>query len=313
MSNPLEPAAAVSNDAPAVETPLDAEPSKDVQAPTTEAKATGVEGSSDNPVVSSTEEVQIREDGSVDFAKYAPEGDEERYSKLNNKFKDHGSLAKSYLELQSMLSKDKMVLPTEQDGNEVWGQAYKALGHPDTPDGYDIPDVFDKDTGGAIASALHEAGIGKRQASKLINFLAEGVNQEAEAGQEQQNQSAEAAIKALEADVGPRNSQEYKQALDKAKIVAQHLGLNDSSYWLQAGFASKLASNYDNLVSSGFKGQVDTSISTGQGLEQQMDDIMSNPDNPWYTRYREGDRAAHAKVQALADQLWEIKNGKADI
>jgi hypothetical protein len=250
----------------------------------------------------------------LDFAQYAPdEHERERYAKLNNKFKDHGSLAKSYLELETMLSKDKMVLPTESDGNEVWQQAYKALGHPDTPDGYKLPEVFDEETGGAIATALHEAGVGSRQAEKLLSFLADGVTQDAEAGQAAQASSAEAAIKALEAEVGPRGTPEYKGALDKAKIVAKHLGLNDPSYWLQAGFAAKLAANYGNLVQSGFRGQVDTQINHGQDLETQMNDIMTNPNHPLYSRYQNGDRAAHAKVQALADQLFEVQNGKPDV
>jgi len=304
--NPLEtPAAPPAGDPPAT---------SDVTTPLDQASTETVEQPVANTPVGDPPKGEATTEDVLDFSQYAPEeAERERYSKLNNKFKDHASLAKSYLELETLLSKDKMVLPTENDGSEVWNQAYKAIGHPDSPDGYQIPEVFDEDTGKAVASALHDAGVGTRQATKLLNFLAEGVTQEAEAGQEAQQQSAEAAIKALEAEVGPRNSQEYGDALNKAKIVAKHLGLNDPSYWLQPNFASNLAKNYNNLIDSGFKGVVDTQLSSGISIKQQIDDITSNPDSPWYTRYRNGDRAAHAKMQELCDQLFEIENGNPDV
>jgi len=77
----------------------------------------------------------------------------DKYKALGDKFNSVGSLAKSYLNLERMLSKDKMPIPTDNDGDEVWDQTYKALGRPETPDGYEAPE-----------------GLPQRPKSKLTRF-----------------------------------------------------------------------------------------------------------------------------------------------
>lgn len=67
----------------------------------------------------------------------------EKYKALGDKFNSVGSLAKSYLNLERMLSKEKMPIPTDNDGDEVWNQAYKALGRPESPKDYQAPEGID--------------------------------------------------------------------------------------------------------------------------------------------------------------------------
>ena len=261
--NPLDPPAAApagNDSAPDISTPLDTGSPESV--PSTEEAATP-QTSEGTPEAQTTPLEQAEPtqepDGNtevpekLDFTKYAEDGDVERYKKLNDKFSSIEDLVKSHINLESMLGKDKMVAPTENDGEEVWTQARKALGYPDNPDAYEIPDAFDDQTSSALRSAFHEAGIDIRQSKKLLAFLGEGVEADAQAAQQSQANSAEEAIKSLEAEVGPRNSQAYKDALNQAKIAAKHLGLTNESYWLQPGFAAGMAKNYKTMLDSGFK------------------------------------------------------------
>ena len=57
----------------------------------------------------------------------------DKYKALGDKFNSVSGLAKSYLNLERMLSKEKMPIPTDNDGDEVWDQAYKAMGRPESP------------------------------------------------------------------------------------------------------------------------------------------------------------------------------------
>ena len=106
----------------------------------------------------------------------------------------------------------------------------------------------------------------------------------------------------MEADFGPRGGESYQQALDKAQVVAKHLGLDVADFWTMPGFASRLASQYDTLMGSKIRGVENTSITSAQSIDEQIHDIQHNPSNPYYTAYRDGDRAAHQKVLKLFEE-----------
>ena len=223
----------------------------------------------------------------------------DKYKALGDKFNSVSSLAKSYLNLERMLSKEKMPIPTDNDGDEVWDQAYKALGRPETPQGYQAPEGIDPDAKAATNAIFHEAGLSQRQASKLYAQIAKALEDNANNQQQQSTQSIEQAVQALEADFGPRGGESYQQALDKAQVVAKHLGLDVADFWTMPGFASRLASQYDTLMGSKIRGVENTSITSAQSIDEQIHDIQHNPSNPYYTAYRDGDRAAHQKVLKL--------------
>jgi len=201
-----------------------------------------------------------------------------------------------------MLSKEKMPIPTDNDGDEVWDQAYKALGRPETPQGYQAPEGIDPDAKAATDAIFHEAGLSQRQASKLYARIAKALEDNANNQQQQSTQSIEQAVQALEADFGPRGGESYQQALDKAQVVAKHLGLDVADFWTMPGFASRLASQYDTLMGSKIRGVENTSITSAQSIDEQIHDIQNNPSNPYYTAYRDGDRAAHQKVLKLFEE-----------
>ena len=87
---------------------------------------------------------------------------------------DVGALAKSYVNAQSMIGADKVAIPGKHATDEDWGEVYRKLGRPDSPDGYELANELPQ---GAEASdemlgwfkgAAHEAGLTPQQAQKLL-------------------------------------------------------------------------------------------------------------------------------------------------
>ena len=233
----------------------------------------------------------------------------DKYKALGDKFNSVGSLAKSYLNLERMLSKDKMPIPTENDGDEVWDQAYRSLGRPETPDGYEAPEGLPPEAKEATDKIFHEAGLSQKQASKLYTNIAQALEQNTQSQEESSQASVEAAIQSMESEFGPRGGDAYQQALDKAQTVAQHLGLDTPEFWGMPGFAGKLASQYETLMGSKVIGVDNGRIGSSQSIDDQIRDIQTNPSNPHYTAYRDGDPAIHKRVLQLFERKAELELG----
>ena len=77
-----------------------------------------------------------------------------------SKFTDIGALAKSYINAEQMIGKDKIVIPSTED---EWSNAYQKLGRPDSPDGYEIGKVegleVNDDAMGFFKGLFHQTGL----------------------------------------------------------------------------------------------------------------------------------------------------------
>jgi hypothetical protein len=102
--------------------------------------------------------------------------EELRGEKTLEKFKDPGSLAKSYIELEKMMG-TAIHVPKDDAKPEEWESFYRKLGKPDKPEGYGITKPADMPPGVSwnddltkwFVSSAHAAGLNKGQVSKIIN------------------------------------------------------------------------------------------------------------------------------------------------
>ena len=119
-------------------------------------------------------------------------------------FTDVGAMAKSYVNAQSMIGADKLAIPGKHATDEDWGEVYRKLGRPETPDGYELanemPEGIEQsdDMLSWFKGAAHEAGLTPSQAQKLLGgynqFL--GTQVGADEGQIQQmRETAEVELK----------------------------------------------------------------------------------------------------------------------
>ena len=120
----------------------------------------------------------------------APSGDDWRASLPDDikaeaslaSIKDIPSLAKSYVSAQKMIGAKRIVVPGEKSPPEEWGEFRKAIGVPDTPDGYKIEGV-DADPAllGAFQQVAHKAGVPASAAAELVKWFDEAGKQAQEA------------------------------------------------------------------------------------------------------------------------------------
>ena len=89
-------------------------------------------------------------------------------------FTDVGAMAKSLVNAQSMIGADKVAIPGKHATDEDWGEVWRKLGRPDTPDGYELvnemPEGIEQndDMLNWFRNTAHEIGMTPTQAQKML-------------------------------------------------------------------------------------------------------------------------------------------------
>jgi hypothetical protein len=88
---------------------------------------------------------------------------------------DLATLAKNYKHAQSAVGKKGIIMPTEKDGPEAWGEFFQKLGRPEKETEYEFESVEGmemdlSDIRKAFAKQAHEEGLTKKQAKTLWKF-----------------------------------------------------------------------------------------------------------------------------------------------
>lgn len=93
------------------------------------------------------------------------------------KFESQEELAKSYVNLEKMVGKDKIVVPTEKSTPEEWADFYSKTGRPAEMTGYETPDLDIQDNLKMSDPALesfkqkaHELGLNNKQFAELYGY-----------------------------------------------------------------------------------------------------------------------------------------------
>ena len=142
---------------------------------------------------------------------------------------DVGSLAKSYVNAQSMIGADKVAIPGKHATDDDWGEVYRRLGRPDEPEGYQL----DNNPGEGIEpneqmlqwfmGAAHEAGLSNAQAQKLLNSynLQAAQSSEIDLGQ------AEQITMQTETELRREFGQAFDERMGNANAVLANFGEED--------------------------------------------------------------------------------------
>jgi len=160
------------------------------------------------------------------------------------KFSDVSTLAKSYINAESMIGKDKMVVPGENTTEDQWNDIYNKLGRPESSNGYELQmnlqegEVVDEQLYTAFKDAAHANGLSPKQAQGLLNFYndisTEALNEQANSGVLAQEQSS----RELREEWG-RN---YETNLNAASNVAKQF-LGEDVFQIQLSDGSLLGDN----------------------------------------------------------------------
>ena len=93
-------------------------------------------------------------------------------------FKSPGDLAKSWVEAQKLIGRDKIPVPGEKATKEDWDMVFERLGRPKDKDGYAIPDMKapegfpaqDKEFMDTFKAKAHELGMLPQQVNELYKW-----------------------------------------------------------------------------------------------------------------------------------------------
>lgn len=135
--------------------------------------------------------------------------DEYRNDPSISKFKNINEMAKEHVNLQSILGRKGVVLPTEEDGAEIWNRYRKDMGIPDnhqnySKSGFEAPEEigWDSDFESSIAEAAHKLNISDSQFSGLLNAYASGLKQSLEKNEQINQESSEKSRAQLKKEWG---------------------------------------------------------------------------------------------------------------
>ena len=138
------------------------------------------------------------------------------------KFTDVNGLAKSYVNLEHMMGRDRIPVPGQAATSDEWREVYTRLGSPTDPKEYSVQvadGILQESEHETFKNALYEAGLNNSQAQKMSDFMSGIVN----GAQERFDQSADEARYNSEQELRQEYGQAFDQKLEMAKMAATNL------------------------------------------------------------------------------------------
>lgn len=221
------------------------------------------------------------------------------------KFTSLDGLAKSYINAEKMIGKDKIVIPQTDD---EWNEAYGRLGRPDKSDGYELKypegvDGSDDITKGFLEMA-HKSGLNKTQASGLYDWYNEMADGAIKSQSESETMRKEEATTALNKQWGEK----YDSNLKVAQRALTKFGDDDFNSFLdKSGFGDNPeVIKFMNKVGQSFQ---EDNIEDGDGAQEQTPEQIREEINTIMgsTAYTDKNDPNHAisvkKVQGMFQRL----------
>lgn len=226
---------------------------------------------------------------------------------LPPELKDYSGILSRYpnpIEALRALGESRKLISQRQESNKPPGEGAKPeevaawrkhIGVPETPEGYNVkapeklPEgvTWNDAEAGEFAKFAHEINLTPQQVNRLLEYEIKNRETMWQTGNAKLTEYTQQQAAALKNEWGA----EFDANISKAKHTAQLLGvdINDPALGNNPAFVKAMAQassliSEDKLVGSGRGGSV-------MGGQQQADDILNNPNNPWHNAYwgREGE------------------------
>lgn len=223
------------------------------------------------------------------------------------KFGSAEELAKSYINAQQLIGRDKIPMPVT---DEDWSNTYARLGRPEEPTGYEInaPEGIevDADKQQAFFNLAHEIGLSQKQAEALAAFDFDTHGSAMEQLTQQQQQATDAALGQLKNEWGQafdQNVQIANRALSEFASEADIDFLNNAEIdGVRLGDHPALVKLFNNIG----KGMLEGGKLEGKGTEMALtpqeiqDKVQSLMAHQAYTDSR------HPEHKQIARQVQEL-------
>ncbi len=222
---------------------------------------------------------------------------------------DLNGLAKSYINAQKMVGKEKFVIPDEHASDDDWAGVFKKLGLPDR-EGYKVnfgeaqyDDTFKAD----FMDAAHKANMMPKQAEAMFGFWNEQINT-ATSNQATENTAAsEAAMAKLKSDWGEGFMAEMgiaQQAVTQFADEASIEFLNNSGMATNPDMIRLFNKIGKSLSEDTFDRNVTKHLGmTKEEASEKANAIFANPEHAYWNASHPSHKAALAdmlKYQGIA-------------
>ena len=215
---------------------------------------------------------------------------------------DVESMAKGFNGLEQLLGKKAhaIIPPNEKSTPEEIAEYRKALGVPDSPEGYklkpeQLPEgvTWDENVAKRAAELAHRHNIPAAAMSELMKFDMERaalMNQAAASMIEQQLESGRAELQKVYGDKMP-------EKIELARRAAVTVGVDPSSQgFVDPQVVKAIVSLAEKLSDDRLVAGDQTGVSSTRARAR---DIMTNQSNPLYARYQEGDPETVDQVRRM--------------
>lgn len=224
------------------------------------------------------------------------------------KFSDVSTLAKSYINAESMIGKDKMVIPGANTTEDEWNDIYDKLGRPSDPNAYELKaelaegEKIDEQLMSSFKETAHKHGLSPAQAQGLLDYY----NSISSQSMVDLENNAVLAQEQSQRELREEWGRSYDDNLNKASTVGKQF-FGEDVFGMQLADGSKLGDNpalikglskMASIVSEDvFAGDKDSAASSAN-MQQQINDLTA-PNSPYWNKMDPQHDATVQKVLAL--------------
>lgn len=224
---------------------------------------------------------------------YSALSEEYRNHPSIQKFNDANGLAKSYLNLESMMGQEKIPVPKGADDLNAWGMYRKAFNVPEAAENYDIKiDGVEADKLGTFKELFYKHNIPQDTAQALTDAYVEDIKGLFEHQEQLKQVAMENATNELKKEWGLK----YEENLKTARNFLEKMSGNEEDYKYfeniignDAKFIKLLSKMGDSISEGslgGFEAQTGGFVKTPKEAEAELNSILNNPDDAYWAGSR---------------------------
>lgn len=213
------------------------------------------------------------------------------------------AMASSYREIEKLMGGEKLPIPKDPNDKAAWDVVHRALGKPESPEGYGLDKIegLDKAFAGEAAKAFHDLGLSPKQAQALVEFQTNGVKARMEAAENEFQQTRQLDVNGLKKDWG----NQFEPKVEMGRRAATQFGLDDAALEsLERAMGTRKASEFLVKVGESFAEapMVHAQAPAPQAMtpetaKVELARLMKDP--VWTKKNYDGDPAARAEMQRL--------------
>jgi len=226
------------------------------------------------------------------------------------KFSDVSTLAKSYINAESMIGKDKMVIPGANTTEDEWNDIYDKLGRPSDPNAYELTaelaegEQIDEQLMSSFKETAHKHGLSPAQAQGLLDYY----NSISSQSMVDLENNAVLAQEQSQRELREEWGRSYDDNLNKASTVGKQF-FGEDVFGMQLADGSKLGDNpalikglskMASIVSEDVFAGDKTAASSNANMQQQINDLTA-PNSPYWNKMDPQHEATVQKVLAMRE------------